>query len=249
MAETVEEKQRRSRDFETAYTTEPDPASPRAWLATRTVSRYTRPRTRAGSSGRRQRRAKPWRSTASRRGPSRAGRGAHDPQELRRGARAIPDRESARPDGRRGLAFLGAHAGTARQAEEERNVYEAAIARRPHCYKPRWWLAAWSTRTDTSQSAKWHSARCSAAPRTSSTAYSKPGRAAAVPRRVRACHRHAAHRRGTDANVEAPTTTWARPTSTPGSSAGAVDAYNQAFQFGDADYVMWMNLGDAYYCC
>jgi tetratricopeptide (TPR) repeat protein len=27
----------------------------------------------------------------------------------------------------------------------------------------------------------------------------------------------------------------------------AVDAYNQAFQFGDADYVMWLNLGDAYY--
>jgi tetratricopeptide (TPR) repeat protein len=27
----------------------------------------------------------------------------------------------------------------------------------------------------------------------------------------------------------------------------AVDAYNQAFQFDDADHVTWMNLGDAYY--
>src|SRR5262249_38909948 len=27
----------------------------------------------------------------------------------------------------------------------------------------------------------------------------------------------------------------------------AVEAYNQAFQFDDADYVMWINLGDAYY--
>lgn len=27
----------------------------------------------------------------------------------------------------------------------------------------------------------------------------------------------------------------------------AADAYNQAFQFGDADYVVWLNLGDAYY--
>ena len=27
----------------------------------------------------------------------------------------------------------------------------------------------------------------------------------------------------------------------------AVDAYNQAFQFSDADYRLWLNLGDAYY--
>jgi tetratricopeptide (TPR) repeat protein len=27
----------------------------------------------------------------------------------------------------------------------------------------------------------------------------------------------------------------------------AVEAYNQAFQFGEADYALWMNLGDAYY--
>jgi tetratricopeptide (TPR) repeat protein len=26
-----------------------------------------------------------------------------------------------------------------------------------------------------------------------------------------------------------------------------VDAYNQAFQFGDADHVLWLNLGDAYF--
>jgi len=32
-----------------------------------------------------------------------------------------------------------------------------------------------------------------------------------------------------------------------GRLAQAVDAYNQAFQFGDATYVMWFNLGDAYY--
>jgi serine/threonine-protein kinase len=27
----------------------------------------------------------------------------------------------------------------------------------------------------------------------------------------------------------------------------ALDAYNQAFQFGDTDYVTWLNLGDAYF--
>src|SRR5262249_31047094 len=31
-----------------------------------------------------------------------------------------------------------------------------------------------------------------------------------------------------------------------GRYAEAVDAYNQAFQFGNADYVAWINLGDAY---
>src|SRR6185369_13722635 len=69
---------------------------------------------------------------------------------------------------------------------------------------------------------------------------------AAVPRRLRGCRRHAAHRARAEPQLDR-LNNLGTAYFNSGRLSDAVDAYNQAFQFGDADYATWMNLGDAYY--
>jgi tetratricopeptide (TPR) repeat protein len=143
-AVTTEDKQRALADFETAYRTEPDPAAPRTWLAWGQVSLFeathdTSWLSRAEVSAREavsldSSRAETHRALAF--AFTLRKRYAEALEQYRIASALDPTHdETFRLWGRTWLR-LG-------RRDEERKVYLAAIARRPHCYKPRWWLASW----------------------------------------------------------------------------------------------------------
>ncbi|TMQ50055.1 MAG: tetratricopeptide repeat protein [Candidatus Eisenbacteria bacterium] len=129
--------------------------------------------------------------------------------------------------------------------ERERADYLASIAERPHCWKPYWWLATWYFRQgDIEKSVTAFREMVRRAP-DYSAGYSNLGGvlvqrgdyAQAIDTLKRAIE--------------------LRPTNGAFANLGtayfnsrhfqeAVDAYNQSFQFGEASYVLWLNLGDAY---
>lgn len=132
------------------------------------------------------------------------------------------------------------------QPEKEKAIYDAAISRRPHAWQPRWWLASWYfrySRVDESIAAFREMVR--RAPQLSMGFSSLGGvlvqhgdYAAAIDTLRHSIElfpsRFAYNNLGT-------------AYFNSGRFTEAVDAYNQSFQFGEADYASWLNLGDAYY--
>ncbi len=130
--------------------------------------------------------------------------------------------------------------------EREKQVYLAAIAKRPHCWAPRWWLATWQFRAGKYDEAmRSYEAMIERAPQFS-TGYASLGGMLIMrgdyARAIEAL-RHSVELRPTKSAFDNLGTAYFNT----GRSAEAVDAYNQSFQFGEADYMSWFNLGEAYY--
>jgi tetratricopeptide (TPR) repeat protein len=130
--------------------------------------------------------------------------------------------------------------------EGEREVYEAAIARRPHSFKPRWWLATWAYRNGHLDDALQDYREMIRRSPDYFNGYASLG-GLLLPRgeyaaAIDTLHIAVALNPSSSAYGNLGTAYF-----TSGRLAQAVDAYNQAFQFGDADHVTWLNLGDAYF--
>jgi serine/threonine-protein kinase len=130
--------------------------------------------------------------------------------------------------------------------DQEKQVYLAAIAKRPHCWKPRWWLATWQYRAGQYDEAiRSYDAMIQRAPQLSAGYASLGGVLILLgeyPRAIETLRRSVALRPTKYAFDNLGTAYF-----NTGRSVEAVDAYNQSFQFGDADYISWFNLGEAYY--
>jgi len=141
---------------------------------------------------------------------------------------------------------LGSVYGRLGRHDLEVATYRSVIARRPHCWKPYWWLAnAYYRRGQVEEAIPAYREMVRRAPGFYK-AYSSLGGLLVL--------------RG---DYEAAIDTLKRslalcPTKTAFDNLGtacfnsgriqeAVDAYNQALQFGFAEYDAWLNLGDAYY--
>ena len=132
------------------------------------------------------------------------------------------------------------------QPEKEKDVYLAAIARRPHCWQPHWWYAAWCYRQGrVPEAINAFEAMIHRAPLLH-RGYSSLGGILVLqgnyPRAIELLRR----------------STELCPTSAGFANLGnayfnsrkfveAIGAYNQSFQFGLAGYETWLNLGDAYF--
>jgi serine/threonine-protein kinase len=246
-ATTTEARQRALEDFETAYRTEPDPAAPRAWRAAAQVSMFNATKdtawlVRAEASAREAVSLDRSRSEAHR---TLAGaltirrRFAEALEEYRIASALEPTDDDAWHLWGRTWQRLG-------RPEEERKVYVTAIARRPHAFKPRWWLASWEYNNGHIEEAVVAYREMIRRSPEFATGYSSLGGLLLF--------------RGsyTEAVDTLRLAVELRPSAMAFSNLGtayfssghlgqAVDAYNQAFQFGDADHVLWMNLGDAYF--
>jgi len=132
------------------------------------------------------------------------------------------------------------------QPEKEKEVYDATIAARPHCWQPYWWLATWYSRQGQIEDAiRAYRGMIRSAPDLY-RGYSGLGGTLVLQGRY-------------DSAIDTlKTSIGLRPTSGAFDNLGtayfnsgrleqAIDAYNQSFQFGFADYRLWANLGDAYY--
>lgn len=234
-------------DFEVACRTEPQGAVARAGLAAAELGahRATKDSTwlaRATASAREAVRLDP-----SRAEPHRilgavletAKRNAEAVAEYARALQLDPSDSDSRLRVARNYAHLG-------QPERELQCYQEAIEQRPIDWQPWWWLSAWHFRRGETD----ESIRC----------YRE------LILRAPLLHRGYASLGGLlvlkgnyDAAVDSLKLSLAlRPTKEAFANLGtayfntgrfeaAAAAYNQAFQFGDADYVVWLNLGDAYY--
>jgi serine/threonine-protein kinase len=246
-SETVEAKQRALADFETAYRTEPEPAAPRAWLSSAEIGLFNATKDTAWVS-RAEAAAREAVSLDSNRVESHLTlaaaltaqkRHAEALDQYRIAAGLDPVNEEAWHLWGRTWLRLG-------KPEEERKVYEAAIARLPHWFKPRWWLAYWEFQNG-------HIPEAIAAFRemirrapTYYKGYGNLGGLLLFKGEYRAAIdtiRLAVELRPNANAFNNLGTAYFNA----GQLTQAVDAYNQAFQFDDADYVTWMNLGDAYF--
>jgi len=246
-AATVEARQLAIAEFETATRTEPDPSVPRAWLAATCLGQYTASNdttwlARADAYAREavgldSLRAEAHRTLAAVLGYRK--RHAEALEEYRIASLLDPSDDEAWYRWGRSWQRLG-------DAEQERKVYEAAIARRPHCFKPRWWLATWQYRNGhVDEALTGYREMLHRAP-DFFTSYANVGGLLLF------CGDYAGAVDTLRIAVELnPNSTAYNNLGTAYFNSGrlsdAVDAYNQAFQFGDADYATWMNLGDAYY--
>jgi tetratricopeptide (TPR) repeat protein len=131
-------------------------------------------------------------------------------------------------------------------AEAERGVYEAAVARRPHCFKPRWWLASWAYRNGhVDEAVRGFEEMIRRAPNFYNGYASLGGMLLLRGEYAKAVD---TLRLAVELNPNATAySNLGTAYFNSGQLAQAVDAYNQAFQFDDADYELWLNLGDAYY--
>ena len=247
VARSAEDGARALADFETAYRTEPDPAAPRAWLSAAQTALFNATRdtmwaVRAEASAR-----EALSLDSSRSEPHL--RLAYALTALKQHAEALEQYRIASaldPTDDEAWRLWGRSWMRLGQPEEERKVYEAAIARRPHAFKPRWWLASWEFNNG-------HVAEAIVAFREmvrrtpdNFNGYASLGGLLLLQGQY-------------DAAIDTlRIAVGLRPGATAYSNLGtayfnsgrltqAVDAYNQAFQFDDATYETWMNLGDAYY--
>jgi eukaryotic-like serine/threonine-protein kinase len=158
---------------------------------------------------------------------------------LRRAAELLPTDDET-------CSRLGRAYGKLGRDEDEKEVYLAAIHRRPHSWQPYWWLATWGFRQGRIDEAI--------------TAYED------MVRRAPDLHKgHSGlggllvlkgeYKRAIESlkrSIEL------RPTKIAFDNLGtayfnsgrlrdAIACYNQSFQFGFADYQSWLNLGDAYF--
>ena len=132
------------------------------------------------------------------------------------------------------------------QLESERQVYLATISTRPHCWQPYWWLATWYFRQGRiDESAQAFREMVRRAPDLY-RGYSSLGGilvlTAAYEQAIDTLKYSIALRPDPSAFDNLGTAYF-----NTGRLDDAVAAYNQAFQFGYANYVSWMNLGDAYF--
>jgi tetratricopeptide (TPR) repeat protein len=141
---------------------------------------------------------------------------------------------------------LGSALGRTGRWDAEIGTYRGVVARRPHCWQPYWWLAnAYFRRGQVVESIHAYREMVRHSP-DSYKGYSNLGGLlvldGAYGSAIDTLKRSLALR---------PTKTAFDNLGTAYFNSGriqeAVDAYNQAFQFGFAEYDSWMNLGDAYY--
>ena len=150
------------------------------------------------------------------------------------------------PTDDRTLYFVGRTYARLGNREREKGLYLAAIAKRPHSWAPRWWLATWQYRDGQYDEAiRSYEAMIQRAPQLS-TGYAGLG-AMLIMRgeyaRAIEMLRHSVALRPTKTAFDNLGTAYFNT----GRSVEAVDAYNQSFQFGEAGYRSWFNLGEAYY--
>ena len=247
MAESLESKQRALVDFETAYRTEPEPSAPRCWLSVAQTTMFSATQdtawlARAEASAREAVSLDSTRAENLRNlGAALAYRKSYVEAELayRTACRLDPTDDEAWYRWGRTFPRMG-------KTDEERKVYLAAIALRPHCVKPWWWLATWEFRNG-------HTLAACAAYRDMIrrspdwfNGYSSLGGvlllnglyANAIDTLRIAVELNPAYAAYSNLGTAY---------FNSGHAAEAVAAYNQAFQFGDVTYVVWLNLGDAYY--
>ena len=234
-------------DLEVACRTEPQGAVARAGLAVAEFGAYRATKdsawfARADASAREAVRLDPSRAEPHRVLGSlfeAAKRNAEAVVELSRALELDPSDTDNRLRVARNYAHLG-------QPERELQCYREAVEQRPLDWQPWWWLASWNFRFDHTDEA----IRC----------YREQIRRAPL------LYRGYANLGGLlvlqghyDAAIDSLKLSLAlRPTKEAFGNLGtayfntgrfesAADAYNQSFQFGEADYVSWLNLGDAYY--
>ena len=132
------------------------------------------------------------------------------------------------------------------QPLKERDGYLAVIQRWPHCWQPYWWLATWQFRQgNVDESIRTYQEMIRRAPLLA-TGYASLGGVLILRgeySRAIETLKHSVELRPTMYAYDNLGTAYFNS----GQIAQAVDAYNQAFQFGTADYVTWLNLGDAYF--
>jgi serine/threonine-protein kinase len=133
-----------------------------------------------------------------------------------------------------------------KDTENERATYLAVIARRPHCWRPYWWLATWHFRAGhVDEAIRTFEVMVSRSPALF-RGYEGLGGLLVL---------RGDYGRAIDTLMRSVAL---RPTKGAFQNLGtayfnarriddAVAAYNQAFQFGLADYDLWLNLGEAYY--
>jgi serine/threonine-protein kinase len=144
------------------------------------------------------------------------------------------------------LSALGSAYGRAGRRDLELAVYDSVIARRPHCWQPYWWLANTRYRGgDIEAAIRGYREMVRHAPEFW-RGYSNLGGvmvlSGAYVAAIDTLKRSIALRPTKDAFDNLGTAYF-----NSGRIQEAVDAYNQAFQFGLAEYDSWLNLGDAYY--
>jgi len=247
-ATTLEQERRAVDDLELARNTEPGAATPPAWLASAQIKCFTLSNDRAW-----QERAESSARTAIGRDSSRA-----EPYrflaDALANARKNPDEALAAYQRARDLdptddyvaLRLGRTYALLGQPEKEKEAYLATIAARPHCWQPYWWLANWYFRQGRfAESAVAYRDMVHRAPDLY-RGYSSLGGilvySAAYEQAIDTLKISIALRPSKVAFDNLGTAYF-----NSGRLQEAVDAYNQAFQFGFADYLSWMNFGDAYY--
>ena len=141
---------------------------------------------------------------------------------------------------------LGSALGRTGRRDAELATYQGVIARRPHCWQPYWWLAtAYFRRGQVDESIRAYREMVRRSP-DSYKGYSSLGGLLVL---------NGAYGPAID-TLKRSVALFPKKTAydnlgtayfNSGRIQEAVDAYNQAFQFGLAEYDSWINLGDAYY--
>jgi tetratricopeptide (TPR) repeat protein len=129
---------------------------------------------------------------------------------------------------------------------EEKEVYLAEIARRPHCGQPYWWLAVWHFRRGQVEESIAAVEQMIQRSPDLYRGYASLGGVLVLHGdygRAIDTLKHSIALRPTKAAFDNLGTAYFNC----GRLGESVDAYNQAFQFGFADYQSWLNLGDAYF--
>ena len=141
---------------------------------------------------------------------------------------------------------LGSAYGRLGQPDSELAVYRAVIARRPHCWQPYSWLAnAYYRRGQVGEAIRHYREMVRHAPQYY-LGYSNLGGLLALQGDYAAAIdslRLSIGLRPTKSAFDNLGTAYFNS----GRIQEAVDSYNQAFQFGFAEYDSWLNLGDAYF--
>ncbi len=234
-------------DFEMACRTEPDAATAHVWLASAQLERYARAQdslwlARAEASARQAVALDSGRSEAHRVLGAVLGyrkRYAESLVEYRRACALDPTQDEAWYRYGRTWQRMG-------NADQEKAVYVAASARRPHAWRPRWWLGSWEFRQGHVDAAMRDYVEMIRRAPDFEKGYASLGGLLVL---------QGEYNRAIDTLKVAVSL---RPTAPAFENLGtayfnsgrllqAVDAYNQAFQFGTPDYTMWLNLGDAYF--
>ena len=234
-------------DFEMACRTEPEAATARAWLAAAQLRRYEQSQdsswlARAEASARMAVALDSGRSETHRTlGAilSYRKRYAESLTQYRRACELDPTQDVAWYRYGRTWQRLG-------DANQERTVYAAASRLRPHAWRPHWWLGSWESRQGHIEAATLeYAAMIRLAPAFEKGYASLGGLLVLQGKYARAIDTLmiAVSLRPTQGAFENLGSAYFNS----GHMAQAVDAYNQAFQFGSADYRMWLNLGDAYF--